>query len=76
MVNWESMAGPARGKRKVPIASFASVKRRSCKAHMPAIRAWISAGSEASVAGISEAMLSERGFWRVARSWTKNAVIR
>lgn len=49
--------GPASGE-KVPDrrAYLACLKRSSWRAHMLAIRAWISAGSEARVVGISELM--------------------
>lgn len=52
-VGAEILAGPARGNADVLMATFASLKRRSCAAHMPAILAWISGGSEASAAGMN-----------------------
>lgn len=61
VVGFEILAGPARGNADVLMATFASLKRRSCKAHIPAILAWISGGSEASVAGMAGCRSFEGG---------------
>ena len=64
-----------RGNRLALIADFASLKRRSWTAHMAAILAWSSAGSEASVTGMSKRKSSEveagNACWRMNRSCSK-----